>query len=98
MKFCQFQGRRQCTFLKTNFNINLSIYLCKAKEELPASLQPIDGVDSLVDLVVQGLDLLLSGCGHQEVVHLGLQGVVNLFKRCYITKLFCAKNDGLLIN
>jgi len=52
--------------------------LGKAEEELPASFQTIDGINGLVYLVVQGLYLLLAGCGQQEVVHLGFQVVVNL--------------------
>ena len=48
------------------------------QEELPAGLQAVDRLHGLVDLVVQGLDLLLAGRGQQEVVHLSLQSVVNL--------------------
>ena len=48
------------------------------QEELPTGLQAIDRLHSLVDLVVQRLDLLLGGRGKQEVVHLSLESVVNL--------------------
>ena len=52
--------------------------LCKAEEELSASLQPIDCVHCLMDLVIQRLDLLLASSRQQEVVHLSLQSVVHL--------------------
>ena len=58
--------------------------LGKAEEELSASFQTIDGINGLVYLVVQGLYLLLAGCGQQEVVHLGFQVVVNLQKETLI--------------
>ena len=57
--------------------------LGKAEEELAAGLEAVDGVDSLVYLVVQGLDLLLAGSGQQEVVHLGLERVVHLKARAH---------------
>ena len=50
----------------------------KALEELPAGLETVDGLNSFVNLIVQGLDLLLGGCGKQEVVYLGLQSIVHL--------------------
>ena len=52
--------------------------LGEAKEELATSLQTVDGLHGLVDLVVQRLYLLLRGSGQQEVVHLSLESVVNL--------------------
>lgn len=57
---------------------SISFHLGKAEEELPAGLEAVDGVYGLVDLVVEGLYLLLAGGGEQEVVHLRLQSVVNL--------------------
>ena len=58
--------------------------LGKAEKELPASFQTIDGINGLVYLVVQGLYLLLAGSGQQEIVHLGLQVVVNLQNKILI--------------
>ena len=52
--------------------------LGEAEEELSAGLQAVDGLHGLVDLVVQGLDLLLRRRGEQEVVHLSLESVINL--------------------
>ena len=52
--------------------------LGEAEEELSAGLETVDGLHCLMDLVVQGLNLLLGGRGQQEVVHLSLESVINL--------------------
>ena len=52
--------------------------LGRAEEELPVGLERVDGLHGLMYLGVQGLDLLLGGRGQEEVVHLGLQCVINL--------------------
>ena len=52
--------------------------LGRAQEELSAGLQRDDSLHGLLDFVIQGEDLLLGCCRQQEVVHLGLQCVINL--------------------
>ena len=52
--------------------------LGEAEEKLPTCLQAVDGLHRLVDLVVQGLNLLLRSSRQQKVVHLSLQSVINL--------------------
>lgn len=52
--------------------------LCKAEEEFPVGFQLIDRVHCFVNLRVQPLNLLLTGRTQKEVVHLSLEGVINL--------------------
>ena len=68
-----------------NFQFLVPSNLGKAEKELSARLEAVDRVDSLVNLVIEGLDLLLAGRGEQEVVHLGLESIVNLEMHVLIT-------------
>lgn len=52
--------------------------LGETQEEFAVRLQLVDSLDSLVDLVIQTLDLLLTRGRQQEIVHLRFQCIVYL--------------------
>lgn len=51
----------------------------KTQHELSLGLQLVNGLNGFMDLVVQSCYFLLTGCGQQEGVHLGLQCVVHFY-------------------
>lgn len=51
----------------------------EAEHEVPLGLQLVDGLNGLMDLDIKRGNLLLVGGRGQEVTHLGLQGVINLY-------------------
>lgn len=49
----------------------------EAQKEFSTCFELIDLINRFMDLLIQTLNVLLQGCGHQEVVHLPLDRVVD---------------------